>query len=144
MRNSVRYRPVSLRHNGSLPLRGCLAGVSATALIVSPPRPEKQEPAKSDSAHLRPAGCGILKRVQSFVERCTVRYCWNATGLPGGSLRSSLQRADIEATWNATGLPGGSLRSSLQRTSIEAAWNATGLPGGSLRSSLHWTGIEVA
>ena len=62
----------------------------------------------------------------------------NATGLPGGSLRSSLQRAasklprmppacrwivtflatadSIEATSNATGLPGGSLRSLLQRT----------------------------
>ena len=41
----------------------------------------------------------------------------NATGLPGGSLRSATARGPhATVAWNATGLPGGSLRSSLQRT----------------------------
>jgi hypothetical protein len=39
----------------------------------------------------------------------------NATGSPGGSLRSPLPRPHRIAAPNATGLPGGSLRSSLPR-----------------------------
>ena len=42
----------------------------------------------------------------------------------------------IATALNATGWPGGSLRSLLHGTSIATALNATGLPGGSLRSLL--------
>ncbi len=97
------------------------------------------------------------------VDRAFPRYSaprsGNATGLPRGSLRSSLQRKATpralgkchepapwivtflatartpRASGNATGLPRGSLRSSLQRKR-RVSGNATGLPRGSLRSSL--------
>ena len=80
----------------------------------------------------------------------------NATGLPGGCLRSSLPPARSPRP-NATGLPGGCLRSSLPPARSPARMppacpvdayarryrrprssrpNATGLPGGLLRSSL--------
>ena len=67
----------------------------------------------------------------------TGRYkvpCANATGWPGGSLRSLLQ-GDTVLCPNATGWPGGLLRSLLQGDTVLCP-NATGWPGGSLRSLL--------
>ena len=62
----------------------------------------------------------------------------NATGLPGGSLRSLLQRTASKrlechrlARWIVTFLA--------TQDSFETALNATGLPGGSLRSLLQGT-----
>ena len=94
----------------------------------------------------------LARWIVTFLATRTARATWNATGLPGGSLRSSLHGqlrpgmppacpvdyvpATGHGSWNATGWPGGSLHSSLHRTA-RAIWNATGLPGGSLRSSLH-------
>ena len=45
--------------------------------------------------------------------------------------------ANAKPPQNATGLPGGSLRSLLQQANAKPPQNATGLPGGSLRSLLH-------
>ena len=56
----------------------------------------------------------------------------NPTGLPGGSLGSSLQERRLRPP-NPTGLPGGSLGSSLQECGFIRS-NPTGLPGGSLGS----------
>ena len=126
-----------------------------------------------------PPACPVDRYVPCYRERhrscleCHRLARWIVTFLATGN--------GIEATWNATGLPGGSLRSLLQGTAsklpgmppacpvdryvpcyrgrhrsylechrlarwivtflatgdgIEATWNATGLPGGSLRSLL--------
>ena len=63
-----------------------------------------------------PPACPVDRYVPCYTDGRPVRQ-ENATGLPGGSLRSLLHRRGPVRQENATGLPGGSLRSLLHRRS---------------------------